>query len=298
MPGEDAAGQVPPQRYASFWLVDGRSGKVRTFSFTRRGLSLGIASFILIVVALTVAVIVYTPVGSHLPIADQELEKHYGEQIAGIQKQLLELAREMTTLTVYNLRLRRALGEKISAADSMLASSGEDTTRLNSLHDETLAEMAEARDKGAHVPAGGQTGRPFSEAEPRGHAEQMAQMPLTMPAEGYLSRGFDPNDNHFGIDIAGREGSGILAAADGRVVFSGWTYDDGLTLMIAHPEGFLTAYRHCHSVLVQTGAVVKRGDLIALMGSTGRTSSGPHLHFEVWKNGIANDPQQYLLTTP
>jgi murein DD-endopeptidase MepM/ murein hydrolase activator NlpD len=119
--------------------------------------------------------------------------------------------------------------------------------------------------------------------------------PLVTPVRGFLTQGFDPSRNHFGIDIAAQRGTPIYAAGDGVVVFSGWTYDDGNMVILAHGGGYLTVYKHNQSLLKSTLNGVKRGEAIALLGSSGETSRGPHLHFEVWKNGVPQDPNGYLL---
>ena len=95
--------------------------------------------------------------------------------------------------------------------------------------------------------------------------------------------------NHYGIDIAVHEGEPVLAAAGGRVIFSGWTYDLGNLIIIYHGDDYFTHYGHNQLNLIQNHGIVKRGDVIALAGSTG-ISSGPHLHFEIWKDGDAIDP--------
>jgi murein DD-endopeptidase MepM/ murein hydrolase activator NlpD len=121
-------------------------------------------------------------------------------------------------------------------------------------------------------------------------------LPLSMPVDGFISRGFDVDQSHYGIDFAGKPGSPILAAADGSIVFAGWTYEDGFTIIVSHGEGYTTVYKHNQSILKHEGEPVKRGSLLALLGNTGRTSHGPHLHFEVWRNGIAQNPSDYLLS--
>jgi murein DD-endopeptidase MepM/ murein hydrolase activator NlpD len=123
------------------------------------------------------------------------------------------------------------------------------------------------------------------------------EFPLSMPVEGFLTRRFDPQQYHLGIDIAAKQGSPVVAAADGNVVFAGWTYDYGFMVILAHDRGYMTVYKHNQSILKNSGAEVKRGELIALLGNTGVTSSGPHLHFEVWKNGTPENPNNFLLTT-
>jgi murein DD-endopeptidase MepM/ murein hydrolase activator NlpD len=123
-----------------------------------------------------------------------------------------------------------------------------------------------------------------------------SRLPLIVPAEGYVTQRFDPENNHFGIDFAGKRGTPVFAAADGSVLFSGWTYDDGNMLIIAHGGGYVTVYKHNQTLLRTSQTRVTRGEPIALLGTSGRTSLGPHLHFEVWKDGIPQDPDQYLLT--
>ncbi len=87
----------------------------------------------------------------------------------------------------------------------------------------------------------------------------------------------------------------MRAAADGYVVFAGWTQDDGNTIIVSHAGGFLSFYKHNHSLLKAAGMFVRRGEPIAGLGNTGETSLGPHLHFEVWKDGSPKDPAVYLL---
>ena len=112
------------------------------------------------------------------------------------------------------------------------------------------------------------------------------------PVVGYWSRGF--TWYHFGIDVANRTGAPIYAADDGYVALAGqdtWGY--GLQVILDHGNGYKTRYAHLSKILVTGGQIVKRGEKIALMGSTGR-STGPHLHFEIIKNGVRVDPTLYL----
>lgn len=98
---------------------------------------------------------------------------------------------------------------------------------------------------------------------------------------------------HDGIDIAGNVGELVVAAADGKVVFAGWRPVYGKTLEIEHGYGFTTIYAHNSALLVKEGDQVKKGQPIARVGNTGR-STGPHLHFTVKKYGELKDPLIYL----
>ncbi|MEP0823554.1 MAG: M23 family metallopeptidase, partial [Ignavibacterium sp.] len=110
-----------------------------------------------------------------------------------------------------------------------------------------------------------------------------------------ITRGFEPGQRHFGLDIAGTLGTPVNAAADGYVVFAGWTVDEGYVMILSHTDGFLTFYKHNQTLLKGANVFVKRGEPIALLGNSGRMSSGPHLHFEIWKDGTPVDPSLYLL---
>ena len=98
---------------------------------------------------------------------------------------------------------------------------------------------------------------------------------------------------HNGIDIAGGYGADIIAADSGTVLFSGNSSSYGKYIVISHGGGLTTLYAHCSQLLVSAGATVSRGQTIAKVGSTGK-STGPHLHFEVSLNGSRQDPLSYV----
>jgi len=126
-------------------------------------------------------------------------------------------------------------------------------------------------------------------------------MPAGMPAPGYISSGYgtrsDPfgrgQAHHLGIDIDANTGDPIVAAAEGVVSFSGVRNGYGNVVEIDHGNGYRTLYAHNSANLVRAGDVVRAGQLIGKVGSTGR-STGSHLHFEVILNGSHVNPRQYL----
>ncbi|HQJ76485.1 MAG TPA: M23 family metallopeptidase, partial [Bacteroidota bacterium] len=121
-------------------------------------------------------------------------------------------------------------------------------------------------------------------------------IPFSLPISNFLvSQEFDDEENHFGVDFAGKTGDPIFAPADGVVVFSNYTTDYGNTMILVHGNKFLTKYKHNLCNLKSVGSYVHRGEIIALLGNTGKLSSSPHLHFEIWKNGVPKNPFKYLL---
>jgi len=130
----------------------------------------------------------------------------------------------------------------------------------------------------------------------------MAHMPAIRPAQGWVTSTFSYRQSpftskrefHKGIDIANRHGTLIVATADGVVSFSGKQGSFGQMLVIDHGHGVTTRYAHVKEGLKKRGERVRRGDSIALMGNTGR-STGPHVHYEVRMNGVPVNPEKYIL---
>ncbi|MGA8179642.1 MAG: M23 family metallopeptidase [Desulfobacterales bacterium] len=130
----------------------------------------------------------------------------------------------------------------------------------------------------------------------------LSSTPSIWPTNGWLSSGFGYRispftglrEFHKGFDISSREGTTIIATADGVVTFAGKNGLYGNMIKIDHGHGMMTRYGHLEKMLKKRGDAVKRGDVIALMGNTGR-STGPHLHYEVFLNGLPVNPKKYIL---
>jgi murein DD-endopeptidase MepM/ murein hydrolase activator NlpD len=115
------------------------------------------------------------------------------------------------------------------------------------------------------------------------------------PIKGYVTDEFDPRKDHFGIDIVAPENEPIMAVMDGVVIFSQWTAGTGYVIAIQHRNNLITLYKHNSVLLKKEGNFVKAGDVIAIIGNTGEQTSGPHLHFELWYNGIPLNPKDYIV---
>lgn len=115
------------------------------------------------------------------------------------------------------------------------------------------------------------------------------------PTRGLLSSNFNPDERHFGVDIAANPNESVLATLDGTVVFGGYAAETGYVIGIQHNRDFISVYKHCGSLLKQTGDKVKAGEVIALVGNTGAQTTGPHLHFELWRKGEALNPEKYIV---
>src|SRR5216117_2528612 len=133
--------------------------------------------------------------------------------------------------------------------------------------------------------------------------ERLAATPSIMPTRGWITSAFASMRvhpilhlarPHEGIDVTAKAGAEIEAPAAGIVTDVKWEEGYGNMLTLDHGGGIVTRYAHCSTILVARGRRVKRGDVIAKVGSTG-LSTGPHLHYEVWVNGHAVDPVKFVM---
>lgn len=282
-------------RFTIMMVPSDAEGSSKTYRFPRWQVFLMLLSSGIALIVLFVLAMIYTPLGQIVPIPNPELERKYGEQLVDLNSRMNTMMEQLIELRMYNVKLRNALGEIATATDSGVIS----TPRVQEPSPQDLGRQ----DRPSPIESGAM-------GYPSGMEPTFASMvaadegtrlsvvfPAMMPAQGYLTRGFDAEQRHFGLDIAGKTGTPVVAAADGYVVFSGWTYQDGHVLILSHSGGFLTYYKHNQSLLKSANIFVRRGEPIALLGNSGRTSSGPHLHFEVWKDGAPVDPARYLLQT-
>ncbi len=126
----------------------------------------------------------------------------------------------------------------------------------------------------------------------------LENVPSLAPVDGYVTHGFYDNavfydDNHYGVDIIASQGEVVKAAAGGLVVFSDWTYRYGNMVILAHGGGYVTVYSHNQRNVVREREWVERGQPVAFLGNTG-ISRGPHLHFEIWKDGKPRNPKEFI----
>ncbi len=113
------------------------------------------------------------------------------------------------------------------------------------------------------------------------------------PVKGIVTAHYNPEEKHYAVDIAVAKDTPVKSVFDGVVIFSEWSAATGHVLMIDNGNA-IAVYKHNSVLFKHQGDKVKAGEVISLAGSEGKESSGPHLHFELWFNGVPVDPEQYL----
>lgn len=124
---------------------------------------------------------------------------------------------------------------------------------------------------------------------------ELVDIAFYAPLKGFISDSFDLEKGHFGIDVIAPENEAIKSTLPGTVIISDWTTETGYTISIQHENDIISCYKHNSVLLKDIGEQVKAGDVIAIIGNSGALSTGPHLHFELWHNGSAINPEHHIL---
>jgi len=125
--------------------------------------------------------------------------------------------------------------------------------------------------------------------------DEIRDLYLFTPIEGgIITDDFNPKEDHFGVDIVAKENEPVKSISEGMVIFSSWTMDSGYVIGIQHKGNLISVYKHNSELLKNVGNFVSGGEVIAIIGNTGELTSGPHLHVELWHNGNAVNPMEYI----
>ena len=279
-------------RYTIVLVPDEDASKAKNFQIAFWQLATGFVLFAVLAVMIVVLALIYTPLGQVFPLSNKGLENRYSKELVSLNQRMMSLMEQLVELRSYNIKLRRAFGENITLSDSGVVKV---TSRASQAEKSDLIQEGQIAARSTQLMNPAQRMIPTQTAKSETGGQSAVSFPAILPTEGYMTRGFEPGYNHYGLGIAGKIGTLIIAAADGYVVFSGWTYNDGYVVIISHASGFMSFYKHNQTLLKSAGSFVRRGEPIATLGNSGTTSSGPHLHFEIWKDGIPVDPSVYMI---
>jgi murein DD-endopeptidase MepM/ murein hydrolase activator NlpD len=211
------------------------------------------------------------------------------EYLMAENAQVSRIAAEFTRLRQLDQQIRRSLGANIGLGEM-------DTLSIDTL----VLGFAETAPPMSQVVRQTSAGREPPAQDPTWLTQGFTSrdVPTFLPVEGFVTQDFRwakdlPLLDHPGIDIAGTEGSPVLAAADGMVTFSDWTYRYGNLIILYHRSGYFTTYGHLDLRTCKVRDWVRQGDSIGLLGNSG-VSSAPHLHFEVWKGAEPVNPKDLI----
>ena len=236
-----------------------------SFRLNLKNLYILISSVVIVLIVLIFMLIAFTPI-KHLVPGYGNIENN--SYVIKLNRYIGELETQIETQEQYNKALRKILvGE-----DSTVYPNQGANNAINSGHG-----IYDSNSK-----------------KPALNDILLNDLKIEVPLKGKINKNFDVKSSHYGMDIAGAIGSPVKAVMDGTVIFSDWSTETGNTIIIQHPSGILSVYKHNSSLFKEIGDFVKKGEVIAKLGNSGTLTSGPHLHFELWYNGIPVDPAKYL----
>jgi murein DD-endopeptidase MepM/ murein hydrolase activator NlpD len=230
----------------------------------------------LIVFVIGFYIISFTPLSEVLFPYSLRLTDSDKKKLEILNNKVVFLAKEVESLKSVNQRLKFAI---------MLG----DSTILN----EQIQKKDTTKSK---IKTGGNILSVFQDFINKFIFTQEGTITFVKPVDGYVSNFYDPGKAHYGLDYVMKFNSPVYASAGGYVVFADYTPDYGYTIVLNHQDNYVTKYLHCASLIKKSGDLVKQGELIALSGNSGTESSGPHLHFEIWKDGKTINPSNVLIT--
>lgn len=242
--------------------------------------------FILILFALSVsfitgALLIFTPAKKVLLFLENEKLAEHAVEIQNLEEKIVMLTNELSEISEINKRLKYAI--TLARTDSLDSTANiYDSLRLfrntRQGFDGSIYNVIKELIEDYNQPV------------------ETNEVPtFYAPSRGIVTKGFNASEGHIGIDYGIKKGSPVYASAPGIVIFSGYTLENGYTLILKHSGSYISKYKHLGELLKDERETVTTGELIALSGNSGRNTTGPHLHFEIWKENKAINPLKILV---
>lgn len=128
----------------------------------------------------------------------------------------------------------------------------------------------------------------------RGKIRSISQLHFFPPVKGIVTNSFKADDSHYGTDVVSGADEAVKATLEGTVTLASWTLETGWVIQVQHDNNIISVYKHNAELLKSVGDYVQVGEPIAIIGNSGELTTGPHLHFELWYNGVALNPEDYI----
>lgn len=270
-------------KYKLSFINEGTLEEVWSFRLSKLSAFVTLALFACFLIAVTALIIITTPIRNYLP----------GYLDVGVRKEIVENALRADSLermvAIHELYLSNVAGilsgtlplDSIRQIDS-LATNDENYEIPRSPSEEAFVkEFAEEEKYNLTVLAD-------PEKVPTDGVF------FYKPVNGTVSAHYEAAIRHYGVDLVAKERESVLATLDGTVVYAGFDSNQGNVIQLQHKNGFISVYKHNALLLKEVGDIVQAGEAIALVGNTGKLSTGPHLHFELWYKGNPVNPEEYI----
>lgn len=279
------------RRY-DFLMSHDESGRpILNFKLNLLNLILVIIGIALLLIIITIFIIAFTPLREYIPgYTDTNLNR----EVYLLNLRADSLSREMQKKDVYFENMKKIVEGYDFTADSALASLNIYEPLPKEVTDAiTLKKSAQDSILRAEYEAQNQYNLFGPDYLPPTKPSALVKN-FFVPINGTIIKAFNVDDGHFGVDIISDGDQIINATLDGTVVFSSWSINNGYCIGIQHADSYFSVYKHNATLLKKEGDYVKAGEAIAILGRSGDKQETEHLHFELWRNGVALNPADYM----
>jgi murein DD-endopeptidase MepM/ murein hydrolase activator NlpD len=256
--------------------------EVGSYRLTLLNIYILLSSVILVAMGLMAVVIFFTPLKRLVP-GYAEPTQH--PEYIKLSKKMAALEEELTSYKLYYEHFNKLIRQPDSISAPKVAYTSRIKEKSNPIQKNDQPVNQEP--KRADNPI-------ITSPPPSSILNQADYRYLMPPISGVISSGFDAKTDHIGVDILAPHDTPVKAIWDGHVITADWTLETGYTIGIQHSNDMVSFYKHNATLLKRNGAFVRAGEAIAIVGNTGKMSSGPHLHFELWLQGKPVDPTNYI----
>lgn len=260
----------------------------RKWQLTRMNVFVALTLFVFLVSSSTYFLIAYTPFRYSIPgyLTEEEqkrIERMDKENIDRLDSLITQL--ELKQLYIENISA--VLSGKVNTMpeDSIIQSGSAVKVEFPKSKEDSLLRAQVSEEERLNL------AKPIAKS---GDKINLANILLFRPVDGKLTNNFNKENGHMGIDIIAPESEPVKATLDGTIIFASWTSDNGYVIQIQHAYNLISVYKHNSVLLKKVGETVKAGEAISFIGNSGELSEGPHLHFELWQNGQALNPSEYI----
>ena len=291
-----------PKKKNSFWkrlrnkyrlviLNDQTYEEITSLRLSRFNLYLVFSTLAVFFIILTTLAIIFTPLKEYIPGYGDINMRHEIMDMKVQVDSLADLARQQHEyIQNINAIVNGTVGDK-KPDPPQKKNPDPNAQPLNlgakTAEDAELRKEMESREKFT-------VNTPATENKSISHTSTIADFYFFSPVKGIITNNSNSKKNHFGVDIATAKNETVKATLDGMVILSDWTLETGYTLSIQHSNNIISTYKHNSALYKKVGNFVHAGDVIAIVGNTGELSQGPHLHFELWYNGTAVNPKDFI----
>ncbi len=270
-------------KYRLVILNDTTFGERFSLRLTPLSLLIGIAALTIVMTTLVISLVAFTPLREYIPGYGNITERRL---IVDLSAKADSLEEVLSSREMYMNNLLNVLNEKVEIKPEKPKkdSTGKyKNTNTNPTKNDVEFRNDFEKNKQSSIAV-------ISNSKLMG----LVDLIFFAPVKGLITSSYNISEEQYGTDIVTKADEFIKSTLDGTVLFTGFSAQDGYVIQVQHSNNITSIYKHCSTILKQIGDRVKSGEAIAVVGNSGEKSKGPHLHFELWYNGLPINPQEVV----